>query len=328
MRKLFQNGTLQSLQTMLTRQSSRGFATAARWSNNSEFESEITKIFEKFDKHQAANHPFFDFLKEESLTRGLTTGQYDIFRINMLYRTQYTIPSAAHIIINAAMQGDHETIATASRIIMDEGGAGDPDKVHSNLLLQCINLHGYHIFGLQKINFQDAQQSDLLLPAAKEFRQHQLKVYKSSCYMNSIATICAHEGRADGMLKSIKEGIFDSYQGYYTQEEFAQIEEFFKAHHDEEVEGGDIEDQHRQMTMAMASRACDGKKPHLERLERVGTKFLDHQAQLWTQMLESMEKARSNGRPIKPVPLEIQTIIEPKNYDSVQSDSRSRVVTT
>ena len=262
---------------------------------------EVGIIFNKFDKHPVNNHSFFKFLLNESYDRGLTTGQYNVFRNNFLFFYQYNLPSAAHVVINAVMRGDHETIATASRIIMDEGGAGDPSKVHSNLLLQCINLQGFHIFGLQNITFQDAEKSPLLLPAAKEFRQNQLKVYKSPCYMNSIATICAHEGRADGMLEAIKAGIFDPFKGYYTQEDFEKVEEFFKAHRDDEIDGGDIEAQHREMTMKMAARACGGKRSYLTKLEDVGINFLNHQAQLWGQMEKSMVEARENGIAIPPI---------------------------
>ena len=141
---------LQNAQNLLTTLS-RLYSTKRRLSAKGLEEIEVSfkenfdSVIKEFQAHNAMNHPFFDYLKEQSKT-GFNTNQFRIYRDNFCYRTELTIPSVARTIEKAFLNGDFEATADTISNLYDEGGYGDPNKVHGKLLLDSHNAHGQKIF--------------------------------------------------------------------------------------------------------------------------------------------------------------------------------------
>ena len=90
----------------------------------------------------------------------------------------------------------------------------------------------------------------------------------------------AHELAADGMLVNFRESFFEPYKGYYTEEAYNKLTEFYTAHKDESVEGGDVELQHERMARA-AERACSENIRNIPKMREGGLEFLERQSVLW-----------------------------------------------
>jgi hypothetical protein len=266
---------------------------------NTEFQTRFTEVVENFKKHQALNHPFFDYLKEKSQD-GFNSIQWQIYWHNFARRTELTIPSVAISIKNAALEGDMQALAHGVRNIYDEGGYGDPKKIHSQLLLNSHNDHGFKVFGVKALSsLRDAKNSKFLVPEVEEYRNAKFKAFERSP-ASFAGNNWAHELAADSMLINFRNAFFEPYRGYYTEEKYFDLIEFYRAHRDDSIEGGDIEAQHEIMTRSTAERACKENIKTILIIEREGLKFLDHQSNLWYGMLRKMEMAQSIGGPIKP----------------------------
>ncbi len=267
--------------------------------DNNEFQARFTEVALKLKNHQALNHPFFDYIKEKSRD-GFNSIQWQIYWHNFARRTELTIPSVAISIKNAALQGDMQTLADAVRNIYDEGGYGDPKKIHSQLLLNSHNQHGSRVFGVKALSsLRDAKNSQFLVPEVEEYRRAKFAAFTKSAAAFA-GNSWAHELAADSMLINFRNAFFEPYRGYYTEKEYFDLIEFYRAHRDDTIEGGDIEAQHEIMTRGTAERACKENIKTISIIEREGLEFLDYQSKLWYGKLREMEAAQFIGGPIRP----------------------------
>jgi hypothetical protein len=256
-------------------------------------------VMEEFRAHRAMNHPFFDFLREQART-GFNARQFEIYRDNFFYRTELTIPSVARAIEKAALEGDMQAVAETIRNIFDEGGYGDPSKVHSKLLLDSHNQHGQRIFGITPLaELKDARRSKLLIPEVQDYRRSKQAVFNRS-YPYIAGNTLAHELAADGMLVNFREVFFDIYRGYYEEAVYNKLIGFYTAHRDDTVVGGDVEAEHGRMAQAAAERACRENVKNIQKMREGGLEFLDRQAALWDGMQRAIEQAKDQGVPIPP----------------------------
>jgi len=267
-----------------------------------EFIRKFDPISEEFSAHRALHHPFFEYLEEQS-QEGFTSEQYKIYRDNFFRRTELTIPSVARFIEKAAMSGDPQAVVDTIRNLNDEGGYGDIEKMHSNLLTTSHNRHGMRVFDVDPIYpISNAGKSLSLVPEVEEYRMAKQDSFDHS-YPYIAGNTWAHELAADNMLDNFRKAFFEPYQGYYTAEEYTKLTEFFTAHKDDSVEGGDVEAQHERMARSAAERACKDSLQNIGEVKEGGEKFLDSQAKLWDGLLREIEKARSVGEIIEPKPL-------------------------
>jgi hypothetical protein len=272
---------------------------------NKKFKEKLDPVIEEFKSHQALDHPLFSYLEEQSKS-GFNSRQFQIYRDNFFYRTELTIPSVAKTIEKAALEGDLVTVAETISNLYDEGGYGDPNKVHSKLLLDSHNLHGEKIFGLIPIDkLKNVKNSSLLLPESLKYRKHKIAVFNQP-YPYIAGNTFAHELAADGMLVNFRKAFFDPYQNYYQPEEFKELLSYFTAHKDDRVEGVGVEEMHGIMARSAAERACEENIGKIPKMRKGGLDFLNTQSNLWFGMLREMEKAKDKGI-IIPVKLEIDS---------------------
>lgn len=145
-----------------------------------EFRRKFDPIAEEFQSHKALKHPFFDFLLKQS-KEGFTPKQFEIYRDNFFRRTELTIPSVARFIEKAALNGDSQAVADTIRNLSDEGGYGDVDKMHSNLLAKSHNIHGMRVFNLNPIYpISEAGKSENLVPEVEEYRKAKQQAFEKS----------------------------------------------------------------------------------------------------------------------------------------------------
>ncbi len=263
-----------------------------------EFRKKFDPIAEEFLAHRALKHPFFDFLAEQS-KEGFTSKQFEIYRDNFFRRTELTIPSVARFIEKAALSGDSQAVADTIRNLSDEGGYGDVDKMHSNLLAKSHNVHGMRVFNINPIYLlSEAEKSQNLVPEVEEYRKAKQQAFEQK-YPFIAGNTWAHELAADDMLDNFRKAFFAPYKGYYTPAEYQKVTEFFTAHKDDSVEGGNVEAQHEIMARGAAERACKESLANISAVRDGGLDFLSHQERLWDGMLREIEKARSKGEIIE-----------------------------
>lgn len=264
-----------------------------------EFRRKFDPIAEEFQSHKALKHKFFDFLEEQS-KEGFTSKQFEIYRDNFFRRTELTMPSVARFIEKAALSGDSQAVADTIRNLYDEGGYGDVNKMRSNLLAKSRNLHGIRVFNLNPIYpISEAGKSKNLVPEVEEYRKAKQQAFEQE-YPFVAGNTWAHELAADNMLDNFRKSFFAPYKGYYTPEEYKKVTEFFTAHKDDTIDGGDVEVQHERMARCAAERACKESLENISAVRKGGLNFLSHQERLWDGMLREIEKARSKGEIIKP----------------------------
>lgn len=286
-----------------------------------EFKRKFDPIAEEFSNHRALNHPIFESLEEQS-KQGFTAKQYEVYRDNFFRRTELTIPSIARVIEKAALSGDPQAVVDTLRNLNDEGGYGDIEKMHSNLLLKSHNVHGMRVFDLNPIvSLSDVENSPNLVPEVEEYRKAKQQSFDHS-YPYIAGNTWAHELAADGMLDSFRKIFFTPYKGNYTPEEYKKVTEFFTAHKDDSIEGGDVEAQHERMARSAAERACKESLANVSEVRKGGLNFLDHQEKLWDGMLREIEKCQSVGEIILPKELYEQkspnTKITPEKANTVK----------
>lgn len=266
-----------------------------------EIKKKLDPIAEEFSSHRALDHDLFKYLEEQS-KEGFTPKQYEVYRDNFFRRTELTIPSIARVIEKAALSGDSQTVVDAIKNLYDEGGYGDIKKMHSNLLITSHNVHGMRVFGVDPIfPISEAGKSPNLVPEVEEYRKAKQAAFDRS-YPYIAGNTWAHELAADGMLDNFRKSFFVPYKLKYKSEEYKEVIEFFTAHKDDTVVGGDIEAQHERMARAAAERACKESLVNVAEVREGGLNFLDKQAKLWDGKLRELEKAKSVGEVIKPEP--------------------------
>ncbi len=257
-------------------------------------------LIDEFSSHRAVNHPLFQYLKDKSQQDGFNSRQFQIYRDNFFCRTELTIPSVARLIEKAALEGDINAMAETTRNLYDECGHGDPEKIHSKLLLDSHNQHGEKVFGLETLKeLKDARKSKLLLPAVLEYRKSKTAIFNRP-YPYIAGNTWAHELAADKMLISFREAFFEPYKGYYTQSEYKKLVRFYEVHRDDSIQGGDVEVQHEIMSRAASERICKENMVNIPKVKKGGLEFLEKQAELWDQLQQSIENAQEKGVKISP----------------------------
>jgi hypothetical protein len=226
---------------------------------------------------------------------GFTPEQYKIYRDNFFRRTELTIPAVARFIERAALEGDSHAVVDTIRNLNDEGGYGNVDKMHSNLLLYSHNFHGMRVFGLDPLHpLSEAKNSLNLVPEVEDYRIAKQKAFEKP-YPFVAGNTWAHELAADSMLDNFRLVFFAPYQSRYTPEEYQKLTEFFIAHKDDSKENGDVEAQHGRMAREVAERACKLSLSQIAVVRDGGLDFLNHQEKLWDGMLREIERAQSTG---------------------------------
>lgn len=279
----------------LAKTSSRNYSTKKIMSEELAH-SKALVISEEFKSHEAMHHPLFQFLKEQTKA-GLTPAQFQVYRDNFFYRTANTILSVAIHAQKAAEAGDYKTLAEVVRNLFDEGGHGDLERVHLSLLEKGHNIHGQHVFGIAPLNIIDAKKSPLLLPEAISFRQDQERLFKSS-YPTMTGCLLAHEGAADDMLDNFRKTVFEPYRQHYTEEQYTKLIQYYTAHKDDTVEGGDVEKQHQEQALRIVTDMISNEKNAEKLILEGGKRFLVAQAKLWSGLLRDMEKSQNHGLPV------------------------------
>lgn len=286
-----------------TRTRARPIHSSQISNNNVEdrFKREFDSAAQELMQHRALNHDFFQFLKEQSQSNGFNARQFVIYRDNFFYRTELTMPSVARAIEKAALSGDFQTVADMVRNIYDEGGYGDPNKVHSRLLLDSHNEHGEKIFGIDRLErLKDVKKSMFLLPATHEYRKSKIAVFNKS-YPYIAGNTWAHELAADGMLDNFRKAFFDAYAGYYgAPENYKRVIGFYEAHRNDDVKDGDVELQHERMARSTIERICTQNIDNIPKILEGAIEFLDRQSDLWSEMMNAIEKAKDKGVPVLP----------------------------
>ncbi|HLD77197.1 MAG TPA: hypothetical protein VI861_03600 [Rickettsiales bacterium] len=305
----------------------RQLSTAAR--NNpptperlAQSEEKAREILQEFKEHRANHHSFFDYLRDQSYI-GFNPRQLDIFRANFFFRTFKTIQSVANAMRAAAEAGDFSGVAGSAQNLSEEGGKGDPKKVHLKLLEDCFNEYCLKIFGLAPLLLKDCARSPLLTEEVIAFRKTQLQLFRSS-YPTVVGDLLAHEGAADDMLGVFRETLFLPYKEYYDKESFKKLMLYFDEHRDDEKEGGNVEEQHEQAALAVATNViCLDPNKNFRLILTGGMKFLNAQANLWDSLLREFKLAKENGVIVPPKPHIIHSVQLPKSEVLQKADNRS-----
>jgi hypothetical protein len=268
-------------------------------SNSEKFEEKLNEIADIFKNHPAINHQLFSYLKDQSDT-GFNKLQYAIFYNNFLFRTKETIPSVALALARAALEGDNATVAMHGRNLGDETGHGNPEDVHSVLLMKTFNEHGKRIFDLDPISIQDLKESILITPEVIEYCKMKEDIFRES-YPDISVHMWAHEYAADDMLTNFREAYFEPYKSHYTEDEYKELMKFFDAHRDDSVEGGDVEAEHQRMARQAVYFACKGDIKKLDAALGGGLMMLDCQARVWDSILRETKKFESWMEKVPPI---------------------------
>ncbi len=257
-----------------------------------------SEILEGFYAHPAQNHELFSYLKDLS-KEGMTPEQFLVYRDNFFYRTQNTILSVSVHAKKAIDNNDYEALANVAKNFSDEGGHGDPEEVHLKLLEKNHNKHGTIVYGVPPITISDSKNSPFLTDEVRQFRKTQEKLFRSS-YPTMTGCLLAHEAAADQMLINFRNTIFEPYSGYYTESEYKTLMKYYDAHRDDSKEEGNVEEQHKEQALLIASNMITAS-PRAENLIILGgTKFLQAQSNLWSGLMKKMQESRSHGQKVPP----------------------------
>jgi hypothetical protein len=268
-------------------------------SNSEKFEERLNEIADVFKKHPATNHSLFSYLKDQSDT-GFNKMQYAIFYNNFLFRTKETIPSVALALARAALEGDNATVAMHGRNLGDETGHGNPEDVHSVLLMKTHNFHGSRVFDLDPMTIQDLQTSLFITNETREYCEMKEEIFRKS-YPHIAGNMWAHEFAADDMLTNFREAYFEPYKSHYTEAEYEKLMKFFDAHRDDSVEGGDVEAEHERMARQAVYFACKGDIKKLDAVLEGGLMMLDCQAGVWDSILRETKKFEKWQEKVPPI---------------------------
>ncbi|MFT6332359.1 MAG: hypothetical protein ACJAW3_000693 [Lentimonas sp.] len=262
-----------------------------------EFEAASKRIKERTSK----THDLFTYLQKQS-ELGFTPVQYQIFRDNFTHRTISTIPTVAATIAAAALSGDEQTVVETLQNLQEECGFGSQKLMHSRLLSDSHDNLGEVVYNLKPLGSLKASFiSNLLVPAVTTYHNSKLKTFNQSSYAVLAGNGFAHETSADNMLDNFRKALFEPVKGYYTEDDYnKKIMPFFKAHKDDSVKGGNIEENHGIMAEAAAKRSCLGKIDNIENMERGAVEFFNCQDNLFNEMKDAIEKAGKIGVIVPP----------------------------
>jgi hypothetical protein len=252
--------------------------------------TDFAQIEEYVKSHRAINHPLFQYLKSCS-EEGFTPMQYQIYRENYFFRTFYTIPSIASLVAAAANNADIETLITAGENLYEELGSGNPNKIHSILMLSSHNFHGMRVFGLPSISIKKIPHLSFIIDEAKMFTKKEQELYTSSNYSVTLGAAVAHEMAANSMLINFYESFFLPYKNYYSCKEFYNLSEYFLVH----ICG--LEENHAQNARLAAKKWATDKK-NLNDIGCGSVDFLSIQEALWDGLYLKIENASVEGEKI------------------------------
>jgi hypothetical protein len=260
----------------------------------------------RLERHRAHpnNHPFYSYLKEDLAVNGMNPAQWQSFSNNFICRTRWTAPFVALVVHHALLNNDPKTATETTINLSDEMGSGDAEKSHPGLLLRTFNLQSKRVFDLPPIEkLSDAEQSPYITDetlAYKKMQEAFLRGKTEKIYPRIIGCMFAHEGLADDMLLGIKP-IFECYKKYYTKEEFALLDQYFAAHRDDEIEGGNVEEMHGVYATLAVERALEQAKKNHKEVTKGSNDFLDNTANFWDSVLREMEHLGKEKRsPLAP----------------------------
>ncbi|NBV06733.1 MAG: hypothetical protein EBS06_05815 [Proteobacteria bacterium] len=256
------------------------------------------EILEEFQSHPANHHELFKYL-EDLAKEGMTPEQYLVYRDNFFYRTSNTVLSVASHATHAVRNHDYQAFVAISRNFSDESGNGNIEGIHLKLLEDGHNFHGKIVFGVPEMTIPNSKNSPFLTPEAINFRKVQERMFRSS-YATMTGCLLAHEDAADEMLNNFKKYIFDPYKGYYTEPEFKKLTEYYTVHRDDSKENGNVEEQHKEQALRIASEMI-ATKPRAEKLIlEGGKKFLNIQSDLWNGLMREIENSKFHGPKVIP----------------------------
>ncbi|MGI4775434.1 MAG: iron-containing redox enzyme family protein, partial [Janthinobacterium lividum] len=185
-----------------------------------------------------------------------------------------TIPSIAHVVKAAALEGDMENLALAGKNLYEETGQGNQDNVHIKLLIDAYNIHAKDIFSLDSMDLNNISHSTELIPEVELFLENQRSLYEHNIYNVVIGANYAQETAASSMLENFYNAFFLKYKSRISDINFAVISKYFCEH----LNG--TEEQHALNAQKIIINRCSEHKniPHI--LFGV-EQFLNAQSKLW-----------------------------------------------
>lgn len=251
------------------------------------FMSIFNDMYSKLLIHPSINHALFSYLFSQS-SKGFTPQQFQIYRDTFFARTWTTLSSVLRVVMAAANEGDHFTVAKAGSNVYDETGQGDPKLSHCRLLEESHNIHGKNVFGLSPIAVSEAISSSFCIPEVRQFRNIQLKLYTDKKYQRILGASMAQELAADSMLEGFYNSFFLPYRLSYDANQFRELSKYFIGHIGEpnDVQRG-----------AEARHGIDSKNSALNSCKSVSdinevfagaNDFLSAQGALWDSLLSKI----------------------------------------
>jgi hypothetical protein len=251
-------------------------------------------IGDGFDKHPANHNPFFTYLGEVT-EKGINPQQFEFLSANYEYRTAGTFFSVMQNALRIARKGDYDLLPLVMRNAAEEGGAID-NKAHLSLLEKAFDKLGERVFGVPPMKVIDAEKSPHIIDEARSFRQKQDDLYHLSEQEidneEMTGRYLAHERAASKMLRSF-ENLFKAYEGYFSEEEYVEMTEYFRAHiHESEEELG-VEDRHGSDALIIVASALYqnlNNQTIEDQIVKGGNEMLQAQDELWNAMKNRMEE--------------------------------------
>ena len=227
------------------------------------------------------------FVYCSSLSRGLNSTQFHVFRDNYLLRTRNTIPSVAKVALAAARHRDYPTLSSIARNLYEETGEGVAKDSHTELLTDCFNTHGRVVFDLPPVSLDEVNNSPVLLPETYTFLRQQDALYESEDYLSVLAASYAQELAADGMLRAIRDSLFLPYRSRYTgPDDWQRVSRYFDVH----LNG--LEEAHGEMARKAVEDNCKSEKDHIN-ADNAAQAFLIAQSTLWGALHRRMHECET-----------------------------------
>ncbi len=261
----------------------------------------VEKIVHGFEQHPANKNEFFDWFSEET-KKGFTPKQFEAFRNNYEYRTAGTLISVMQTALHLAKRGDYEHLPYVSQNAREEGGGlsvdGSKDPAHMGLCEKAFNMLGERVFRIPPIDIPDIDPNTLL-PEARQFRESQEKSFEDKGN-KLIGRYLAHEKAAPDMLYVI-EDLFKAYKGYFSEEEYKEMTQYFRAHIPESrEEKSGVEDRHGKDALLVAASAMYRNLEAQKQIIEGGQEMLDAQEALWQAMKGYMTEIGNENERVRP----------------------------
>ena len=187
---------------------------------------------------------------------GVLKGQFEVFRVNYCFRSVTTVSSVAATVA-AALTAEPARIELAKRVtygaLLEELGAplrpsravqwlGEFGPSHPELLAQCLDIFGEHAFGLPAFAIEDVEQYPAVKKFAQRYRRKQTALFSPGDLIRVLSAAFAQEMAADGMLRTIQDGLFKPLFSRVPWPLLQQAMQYFDVHLSEKL--GEVELQH------------------------------------------------------------------------------------